>query len=103
MIDLRTLLLLVAVADSAAAVIVAYSAGRRLRQGVGSWIAALAFRAIAVGTLAAGIQPPAHALAIGSAFLALSITLQGASLPAYDGRKLPAWVHTALLAGVALP
>ncbi|HEX4332561.1 MAG TPA: GGDEF domain-containing protein [Usitatibacter sp.] len=103
MIDLRTLLLLVAVADAAAAVIIAYSAGRRLRHGVASWIAALACRAIAVGTLAAGIQPPAHALAIGSAFLALSITLQGASLLAYDGRKLPAWVHTAVLAGVALP
>jgi diguanylate cyclase (GGDEF)-like protein len=103
MIDLRTLLLLVAVADAAAAVIIAYSSGRRLRQGVGLWIAALAFRALAVATLSAGIQPPAHGLAIGSAFLALSITLQGASLLAYDGRKLPAWVHTAVLAGVALP
>lgn len=102
MIDLRTLLLLVAVADAAAAVIIAYSAGRRLRQGVGLWTAALACRAIAVATLASGIQPPAHGFAIGSAFLALSITLQAASLLAYDARKLPAWVHTAVLAGVAL-
>jgi diguanylate cyclase (GGDEF)-like protein len=103
MIDLRTLLFLVAVTDAASAVILAYSAGRRLRQGVGMWIAALACRALAVVALAAGIQPPAHALAIGSAFLALSTTLQAASLLAYDARKLPAWVHTAVLAGVAIP
>jgi diguanylate cyclase (GGDEF)-like protein len=103
MIDLRTLLFLVAVTDAASAVILAYSAGRRLRQGVGMWIAALACRALAVVALAAGIQPPAHALAIGSAFLALSTTLQAASLLAYDARKLPAWVHTAVLAGVGIP
>lgn len=103
MIDLRTLLILVAAADAAAAAILAYSAGRRLRQGVGLWIAALVCRSLAVAALAAGIQPPAHALAIGSALLALSITLQGASLLAYDARKLPSWVHTAVLAGVALP
>jgi len=103
MIDLRTLLLLVAAADAAAAVILAYSAGRRLRQGMGLWIASLASRSLAAGILASGIQPPAQALAIGSAFLALSMTLQAASLLAYDGRKLPSWVHTAVLAGVALP
>ncbi|HSS27394.1 MAG TPA: GGDEF domain-containing protein [Usitatibacter sp.] len=103
MIDLRTLLFLVAVTDAASAVILAYSAGRRLRQGVGMWIAALACRALAVVALAAGIQPPAHALAIGSAFLALSTTLQAASLLAYDARTLPAWVHTAVLAGVGIP
>ena len=103
MIDLRTLLFLVAVTDAASAVILAYSAGRRLRQGAGMWIAALACRALAVVALAAGIQPPAHALAIGSAFLALSTTLQAASLLAFDARKLPAWVHTAVLAGVGIP
>jgi len=103
MIDLRTLLFLVAVADAASAVVLAYSAGRRLRQGVGLWIAALACRSLAVAALAAGIQPPSHALAIGSALLALSMTLQAASLLAYDARKLPAWVHTAVLAGVAIP
>ncbi|HEX4780550.1 MAG TPA: GGDEF domain-containing protein [Usitatibacter sp.] len=103
MVDLRTLLFLVAAADAATAVVIAYGAGRRLRQGVGLWIAALICRALAVAALAAGIQPPAHAFAIGSALLALSMTLQGASLLAYDGRKLPAWVHTAVLAGVAIP
>jgi len=103
MVDLRTLLFLVGLVDAATAVVIAYGAGRRLRQGVGLWIAALACRALAVAALAAGIQPPAHAFAIGSALLALSMTLQGASLLASDGRKLPPWVHTAVLAGVAIP
>ncbi len=103
MVDVRTLLVLVAAADAVTAVVLAYGAGRRLRMGVGLWIVALGCRALAVALLAAGIQPQAHALAVGSAFLALSMTLQGASLLAYDGRKLPAWVHTAVLAGIAIP
>jgi diguanylate cyclase (GGDEF)-like protein len=103
MVDLRTLLVLAAALDAVTAVVLALGAGRRLRLGVGMWIAALSCRAIAVALLVAGIQPQAAAIAVGAAFLALSMTLQAASVLAYDGRKLPAWVHTAVLAGVALP
>ena len=103
MIDLRTLLILVAVADVMVAVILVLSAGRRLKSGVVSWIAALGARALAVSILAVGIQPQVAAIAVSAALLALSMTLQAAALLAYDRRRLPAWVHTAVIAGVAVP
>ena len=103
MIDVRTLLVLVAVADTAAAAILWIGAGRRLRRGMLAWIASLACRALAATVLAAGLQPLAGALAVAGGMLALSMTLQAASLISSGGRHLPAWVHSAVLAGVAIP
>jgi diguanylate cyclase (GGDEF)-like protein len=103
MIDLRTLLVLVAVADVMVAGILLLGAGRRLTHGLIAWIAALGARALAVSILALGIQPHTATIAVSASLLALSMTLHAASLLAYDSRRLPAWVHTAAIAGVALP
>ena len=103
MIDVRTLLILVAVADAMAAAILWAGAGRRLKHGVLAWIASLLCRAVACGTLAAGPEPQAAAFTLAGAMLALSITLQGASLLSSDSRHLPSWVHTAVIAAVAVP
>jgi diguanylate cyclase (GGDEF)-like protein len=103
MIDFRTLLILVAVADVMVALVLWLGAGRRLRQGAGAWIAALVARAAAVSILASGVQPAAGALALAAAILALSMTLQASALLAFDARHLPAWVHSAVMAGAAVP
>jgi diguanylate cyclase (GGDEF)-like protein len=103
MIDLKTLLVVVAVADVMVAVVLWIGAGRRLRLGIGSWIISLLLRALAITVLVARIEPQAGALVVASAVLALSMTLQAAALLAYDARHLPAWVHTAVIAGVVLP
>ena len=103
MIDLRTLLILVAAADVMVAAVLWLGAGRRLNQGVLGWIGALGARALAVSILVAGIQPQAAAITLSAALLALSMTVQAASILAYDGRHFPAWVHTAVIAGVAVP
>ena len=103
MIDLRTLLVLVAVADLMVAVILLMGAGRRLTHGIVAWIAALGARALAVSILALGIQPQVATIAVSASLLALSMTLQASALLAYDSRRLPAWVHTTVIAGVALP
>jgi diguanylate cyclase (GGDEF)-like protein len=103
MIDLRTLLFLVAVADLMVAAVLWLGAGRRLKHGVALWIASLFARALAVGVLAAGIEPQGAAIAVSAGVLALSMTLQAAALLAYDARHLPALVHTAVMAAVAVP
>ena len=103
MIDLRTLLLLVAVADLMVAIVLWMGAGRRLRQGMGAWIVSLVARSVAVSMLAFGAQPQAATFAIAAAILALSMTLQAAALLAYDARQFPAWVHTAVMTGAAVP
>jgi diguanylate cyclase (GGDEF)-like protein len=103
MIDVRTLLVLVAVADVLVAIVLWLGAGRRLRHGVAAWIASLLARAFAVAILAAGVQPQAAALAVASAMLALSMTLQASALLSFDARHLPAWVHSAVMAGAAVP
>ena len=103
MIDLRTLLLLVAVADLMVAIVLWMGAGRRLRQGMGAWIASLVARSVAVSILALGAQPQAATFAVAAAILALSTTLQAAALLGYDGRQFPAWVHTAVMTGAAVP
>jgi diguanylate cyclase (GGDEF)-like protein len=102
-IDVRTLLVLVSVADALAAAILWAGAGRRLRHGVAGWIASLFCRAAACAVLAMGPVPQATAFALSGALLSLSITLQGASLLSYDSRRLPAWVHSAMVAAVAVP
>jgi diguanylate cyclase (GGDEF)-like protein len=102
-IDVRTLLVLVAVADVLAAAILWGGAGRRVKHGVAGWIASLGCRAAACAALAAGPEPQAVAFALSGALLALSITLQAASLLTYESRHLPAWVHSAMVAAVAVP
>jgi len=102
-IDVRTLLVLVAVADAMAGAILWASAGRRLKHGVAGWIASLACRAGACATLASSPEPQAVVFAISGALLALSITLQGAALLAHGSRHLPTWVHSAMVAAVAVP
>jgi diguanylate cyclase (GGDEF)-like protein len=103
MIDLRTLLIVVATADLMVAVVLWLGAGRRLKGGVGAWIASLPVRALAVAILVARVEPQSAGLALSSALLALSMTLQAHALLGYEGRRLPAWVHTAMMAGVAIP
>jgi len=103
MIDLRTLLVLVAVADLMVAGILWVSAARRLKHGMAGWVGALFVRALAVSIVAAGFEPRGGAITVGAALLALSITLQAGALLAYDARRLPSWVHTAVIAGIAVP
>ena len=81
MIDIRTLLVLVAVADASVAIILWLGAGRRLRLGMGAWIASLMVRALAVSVLASGVKPRAGTLAVAAALLALSMTLQARRPP----------------------
>ncbi|MGZ5111816.1 MAG: diguanylate cyclase [Usitatibacter sp.] len=103
MIDLRTLLILLAVADLILAAALWIGASRRLKDGLSHWAASLVVRALAFGLFAWNSQPRPGAIAIAAALLALSITLQAAALVAYGRRRLPAWVHTAVIAGVAVP
>jgi diguanylate cyclase (GGDEF)-like protein len=103
MIDLRTLLILVAVADVMVAAILWIGAGRRMKQGAAMWIASLVARALASSIIAIGIEPRGGAFAIAGALLALSITLQADALLAHDAKRLPGWVHTAVMTGVAVP
>ena len=103
MIDLRTLLLLMAVADLMLAAALWVGSGRGEREGLSYWGSSLVVRALAF-SLFAGIAPlPSGALAVGVALVALSITLQGASLLAFDRRGFAAWIHTAVIAAVAVP
>src|SRR2546423_6702320 len=103
MIEIRTLLALAAATDLMIADILWAGAGRRLRYGMAEWICALMMRAAAVAMLAIEGAPSGGALAVAAGLLALSITLQAAALVAYEGRHLPAWVHSAVLAAVAVP
>ena len=103
MVDLKTLLILVAVADAMAAAVLWIGAGRRMRHGAIAWIAALMARVLAISIIAARIEPQAGGLAVAAGLLALSMTLQGNAILAHQGRHLPAWVHTAAMAAVAVP
>jgi diguanylate cyclase (GGDEF)-like protein len=104
MIDLRTLLVMMAVADLLLAAALWIGASRGLRDGLSHWAIALVVQALALGLLVGvGQHPQAAALGVGGGMLALSFTLQGAALLAFDARQLPTWVHTAVIAGVAVP
>lgn len=103
MIDLRTLLVLLAVADLILAAALWIAASRRLKDGVSHWAASLVVRALAFGFFAWSAEHHGGALAVAAALLALSITLQAAAIVAFTRRALPAWVHTAVIAGVAVP
>jgi diguanylate cyclase (GGDEF)-like protein len=103
MVDLKTLLLLVAAADVAVAIVLAVGSGRRLRFGIAGWIGSLGVRALAVSVLVARLEPQAAVLVVSAALLSLSITFQASALLAYDGRRFPDWAHTAVMAGIAVP
>ena len=103
MIEVRTLLLLLAVADLMLAASLWLGASQRLRDGLSHWAGSLVLRALGLFLLAWQGHQPGGALAVGAALIALSITMQAAALLAYERRPLPTWVHTAVLAGVAVP
>lgn len=103
MIDLGTLLLLLAVADLILAAALWLGASQRLRDGLSHWAGSLVVRALGLGLLAWHGQLQSGAVAVGAALLALSMTLQAAALLAFDRKSLAAWIHTALIAGVAVP
>ena len=101
MVDLRSLLLLMAVADLALAA--GLWIGSRRRDGLAQWSSSLVVRALAFGLLGGGVEPQSGALAVGIGLVALSITLQAAALVNFGRRNLPTWTHTAVIAGVAVP
>src|SRR5438105_379023 len=103
MVDLKTLLVLVAAADITVAVVLAVGSGRRLRFGIAPWIGSLFLRAFAVSVLVARLEPQAAVLVVSAALLSLSISFQASALLSYDGRRFPEWAHTAVMAGVAIP
>lgn len=103
MIDLGTLLLLLAVADLMLAAALWLGASQRLRDGLSHWAGSLVVRALGLGLLAGQANFHGGALAVGAALLALSMTLQGAALLAFDRRPLATWIHTAIIAAVAVP
>jgi diguanylate cyclase (GGDEF)-like protein len=103
MIDLRTLLLGMAVADLMLAAALWIGASRGLRDGLSHWAGALVVRASSLALFAWQAPLQAGTLSVGAALLALSITLQAAAILAFDKRPLAAWIHTAVIAGVAVP
>ena len=104
MIDLPTLLLAALVTDVVLAATLWIGARRGVRDGMAAWFGSLGVRVAALGLFAgpAGGSDPAIAV-VATALLALCFTLQGAALLQFGGRKLPAWVHSAVIAGTALP
>ncbi|MEO7744144.1 MAG: GGDEF domain-containing protein [Usitatibacter sp.] len=103
MIDLRTLLLLLAIADLVLAAALWLGAGQRLRDGMAQWAGSLAMRALGLVLFASQGQLHAGAVAVGAALVALSMTLQAAAILAFGRKSLVAWVHSAIIAGVAVP
>ena len=103
MLDLRTLLILLAAADLILAAALWIGASRGMRDGLGQWAASLPVRALALAVFALGSAPGSGALAVAGALLALSMTLQAAALLAFERRAFPPWMHTAAIAAVAVP
>ena len=103
MIDLRTLLLGMAVADLVLAAALWIGASRGVRDGLSHWAGALVVRALGLALFAwhSPLQP--GTLSVGAALLAISLTLQAAAILAFDKRPFAAWIHTAVIAGVAVP
>jgi diguanylate cyclase (GGDEF)-like protein len=103
-VDLLSLCVLLAFADAVLAIVVGIGLGaRRPREGVAQWTGSLAVRALAFVLFASRMEPQAGTLAVAAGLLALSMTLQAAALLAFDRRALPAWVHSAAIAAVAVP
>jgi len=103
MIHLPTLWALLALADGILAVLVGVGIAPRTRDGVLHWSASLAVRALAFMLFTLTFEPRAGSLALAAGLLALSVTLQAAAVLAFDRRALPAWIHSAAVAAVAVP
>jgi diguanylate cyclase (GGDEF)-like protein len=103
MLDLKTLLVLLAAADLILAAALWIGASRGMRDGLAHWAASLPVRALALAIFALGFPPGSGALAVAGALLALSMTLQGAALLAFERRPFAPWLHTAVIAAVAVP
>jgi diguanylate cyclase (GGDEF)-like protein len=103
MADLRTLLALLAALDTVLAAALFLGAGGKRSGGLAHWGASLGVRALALVLILTAAQPQAGAIALGTGLVALSLTLQVAAVMAFAGRQLPAWVHTAAFAAMAVP
>jgi len=103
MIDLPTLWAFLALADGILAVVFGVGIAPGRGNGVPFWSGSLAVRALAFMLFAAHFEPYAGSLALAAGLLALSITLQAAAILAFDRRGLPAWIHSAGVAAVAVP
>jgi diguanylate cyclase (GGDEF)-like protein len=103
MLDLRTLLAVLVVGNLVLATALWVGAGRRLREDVALWSFALVAQALALALYAIRGASQQSAFVLGTSLLGLSWTLQAAALLAFDRRHLPVWVHTAVIAGVAVP
>jgi diguanylate cyclase (GGDEF)-like protein len=102
MVDLRTLLALLAAAEVALAAALWLGVTRRAH-GIPQWSSALALRALAICIVLTTSQPQAGAVALACGLVALSATLQSAAIMAFAARQMPTWVHTAAIAAVAVP
>lgn len=102
MVDLRTLLALLAAAEVALATALWLGVTRRA-MGIPQWSGALALRALAICVILTASQPQAGGIALAAGLVALSATLQAAAIMAFAGRQMPTWVHTAAIAAVAVP
>jgi diguanylate cyclase (GGDEF)-like protein len=103
MVDLSSLLTLVAAVDAAMAFALWFGVSGKRAGGAELWSSALGVRALAIALILGAAQPQAGALALGVGLLGLSITLQAGALLAFASRALPAWVHTATFAALAVP
>ncbi|MEO5694354.1 MAG: GGDEF domain-containing protein [Usitatibacter sp.] len=102
MVELKSILLFMCAVDVALAAAMWMGASKR-HDGLLQWSASLGVRAVAFGLLAGSAGAQSGAIAIGVALAALSVTLQAAAVITYARRSLPAWVHTAVIAGIAVP
>src|SRR5436190_2351008 len=103
MLDLRTLLAVLLVADLLLATMLWLGSGRRLREDLALWCFSLVAQALAFALFAVRGSPQSGAIVMGATLLGLSFTLQAAALLTFDRRHLPVWVHTAVIAGIAPP
>jgi len=103
MLDLRTLLAVLLVADLLLATMLWVGAGRRLREDLALWCFSLVAQALAFALFAVRGAPQASAIVMGATLMGLSFTLQAAALLTFDRRHLPSWVHTAVIAAIAPP
>lgn len=103
MIDLPTLWAFLALADLLLAAAVGIGLEAPAGNGSAAWSASLGVRCLAFALFALGLPARAATLAVACGLVALSMTLQASALLALERRALPAWVHTAVLAAVAVP
>jgi diguanylate cyclase (GGDEF)-like protein len=103
MLDLRTLLAVLLVADLLLATMLWIGSARRLREDQALWCVSLVAQALAFALFAIRGASQNGAIVTGATLLGLSLTLQAAALLTFDRRHLPVWVHTAVIAGIAPP